>query len=140
VNLVVFLPVRRRPARQLADALIAPDGCGLYRQLGGRAAYSCAACRPMRSPTGRPRPPHVAAAARLSGAFAAVRASRRLETHGPVLNIHFRKGEAELSVFTTIATLGTPQDVTLQESASSVSFPPTRSAALSAAGPKYGSG
>ena len=38
-----------------------------------------------------------------------------LETHTPVLSIHFRKGETRLSVFTTIATLGTPQDVTLQE-------------------------
>lgn len=27
----------------------------------------------------------------------------------------FRKGECSLRVFTTIATLGTPQDVTLQE-------------------------
>jgi hypothetical protein len=32
-----------------------------------------------------------------------------------VLSIHFRKAETELRVFTTIATLGTPQDVTLQE-------------------------
>jgi transcriptional regulator with XRE-family HTH domain len=38
-----------------------------------------------------------------------------LETHTPVLNIHFRKGDTTLRVFTTIATLGTPQDVTLQE-------------------------
>ncbi|MBV8838404.1 MAG: helix-turn-helix transcriptional regulator [Alphaproteobacteria bacterium] len=38
-----------------------------------------------------------------------------LETHTPVLHIHFRKGETRFSVFTTIATLGTPQDVTLQE-------------------------
>jgi transcriptional regulator with XRE-family HTH domain len=33
----------------------------------------------------------------------------------PVLAIHFRKGETSLRLFTTIATLGTPQDVTLQE-------------------------
>jgi transcriptional regulator with XRE-family HTH domain len=38
-----------------------------------------------------------------------------LETHTPVLHIHFRKGATRFSVFTTIATLGTPQDVTLQE-------------------------
>lgn len=38
-----------------------------------------------------------------------------LETHTPVLNIHFRKGSTALRAFTTIATLGTPQDVTLQE-------------------------
>ena len=43
------------------------------------------------------------------------RASRRSTTHTPVLSIHFRKGDTALRVFTTIATLGTPQDVTLQE-------------------------
>ncbi len=34
---------------------------------------------------------------------------------GPVLPMHFRKGEISLRLFTTIATLGTPQDITLQE-------------------------
>jgi transcriptional regulator with XRE-family HTH domain len=34
---------------------------------------------------------------------------------GPVLPMHFRKGDVSLQLFTTIATLGTPQDVTLQE-------------------------
>jgi hypothetical protein len=29
--------------------------------------------------------------------------------------MHFRKGEVSLRLFTTIATLGTPQDITLQE-------------------------
>ena len=38
-----------------------------------------------------------------------------LETHAPVLNIHFRKADTALRVFTTIATLGTPQDITVQE-------------------------
>jgi hypothetical protein len=33
----------------------------------------------------------------------------------PVLPMIFRKGEVSLELFTTIATLGTPQDVTLQE-------------------------
>lgn len=33
----------------------------------------------------------------------------------PVLAMHFRKGETALRLFTTIATLGTPQDVTVQE-------------------------
>ena len=33
----------------------------------------------------------------------------------PVLPMHFCKGEVSLELFTTIATLGTPQDVTLQE-------------------------
>jgi transcriptional regulator with XRE-family HTH domain len=33
----------------------------------------------------------------------------------PVLAMHFVKGDVRLRLFTTIATLGTPQDVTLQE-------------------------
>ncbi len=34
---------------------------------------------------------------------------------GPVLAMHFRKGNTSLRLFTSIATLGTPQDITLQE-------------------------
>lgn len=37
------------------------------------------------------------------------------ETQAPVLPIHFRRSDTSLSLFTTIATLGTPRDVTLQE-------------------------
>ncbi len=33
----------------------------------------------------------------------------------PILAMHFRKGDAALRLFTTIATIGTPQDATLQE-------------------------
>jgi transcriptional regulator with XRE-family HTH domain len=33
----------------------------------------------------------------------------------PVLPMHFEKGDTKLRLFTTIATLGTPQDITLQE-------------------------
>jgi hypothetical protein len=29
--------------------------------------------------------------------------------------MHFRKGDTSLRLFTTIATLGTPRDITLQE-------------------------
>jgi hypothetical protein len=34
---------------------------------------------------------------------------------GPVLAMLFRKGDVSLEMFTTIATLGTPHDITLQE-------------------------
>jgi hypothetical protein len=34
---------------------------------------------------------------------------------GPVLSMHFQKGETSLRLFTIIATLGTPQDITAQE-------------------------
>jgi transcriptional regulator with XRE-family HTH domain len=37
------------------------------------------------------------------------------DDNGAVLPMRFRKGDTELRLFTTIATLGTPQDVTLQE-------------------------
>ena len=37
------------------------------------------------------------------------------ELPSPVLAMHFRKGQTSLRLFTTIATLGTPQDVTVQE-------------------------
>ncbi|HZS82752.1 MAG TPA: helix-turn-helix domain-containing protein [Stellaceae bacterium] len=38
-----------------------------------------------------------------------------LEDGAPVLAMHFRRDGISLQLFTTIATLGTPQDVTLQE-------------------------
>jgi transcriptional regulator with XRE-family HTH domain len=37
------------------------------------------------------------------------------EGHPPVLPIHFRRGETSLRLFTTIATVGTPRDITLEE-------------------------
>jgi transcriptional regulator with XRE-family HTH domain len=37
------------------------------------------------------------------------------ERQAPVLTIHFRRDDTSLRLFTTIATLGTPHDVTLQE-------------------------
>jgi len=47
------------------------------------------------------------------------------ESHGPVLTIHFRKDRTSLHLFTTIATLGTPHDVTLQEIRIECFFPST---------------
>jgi hypothetical protein len=37
------------------------------------------------------------------------------DAQAPVLPIHFRRGETSLRLFTTIATLGTPRDVTVAE-------------------------
>lgn len=42
---------------------------------------------------------------------------------GPVLPMHFHKGDVALQLFTAIATLGTPQDVTLQELRIETFFP-----------------
>jgi transcriptional regulator with XRE-family HTH domain len=49
------------------------------------------------------------------GVRAAVYATPAELAIAPVLPMHFRKGETELRLFTTIATLGIPQDITLQE-------------------------
>jgi transcriptional regulator with XRE-family HTH domain len=42
-------------------------------------------------------------------------AAAPLAPEGPVLPMHFQKDGIALRLFTTIATLGTPQDITLQE-------------------------
>ncbi|HEX3501381.1 MAG TPA: helix-turn-helix transcriptional regulator [Stellaceae bacterium] len=49
------------------------------------------------------------------GVRSAVRTPAADVAAGPVLAMHFRKGEVALQLFATIATLGTPQDITLQE-------------------------
>jgi transcriptional regulator with XRE-family HTH domain len=49
------------------------------------------------------------------GVRSALSVAPRKAGNGPVLAMHFRKGDASLRLFTTIATLGTPQDITLQE-------------------------
>jgi hypothetical protein len=48
---------------------------------------------------------------------------------GPVLPMHFKKGDVSLKLFTTIATLGTPQDITLQELRIESFFPMDRDTA-----------
>jgi transcriptional regulator with XRE-family HTH domain len=49
------------------------------------------------------------------GVAAAIAAPSAESAGTPVLPMRFRKGNTELSLFTTIATLGTPQDITVQE-------------------------
>ncbi len=49
------------------------------------------------------------------GVRSALNAGSSEETLPPVLPMHFRKGGISLRMFTAIATLGTPQDITLQE-------------------------
>jgi transcriptional regulator with XRE-family HTH domain len=49
------------------------------------------------------------------GVRSAMKSAVREQAQGPVLPMHFRKGTTSLALFTTIATLGVPQDVTAQE-------------------------
>jgi transcriptional regulator with XRE-family HTH domain len=57
------------------------------------------------------------------------------ESQGPVLPIHFRHNGISLRLFTTIATLGTPQDVTLEEIRIEFFFPMDEPTALAFRGP-----
>jgi transcriptional regulator with XRE-family HTH domain len=50
-----------------------------------------------------------------AGVDRVVKRMRSEPTSGPVLPMRFRRDGIPLSLFTTIATLGTPQDITLQE-------------------------
>lgn len=45
------------------------------------------------------------------------------ETQAPVVPMHFQRGDTSLSLFTTLATLGMPRDVTLQEVRVACLFP-----------------
>jgi transcriptional regulator with XRE-family HTH domain len=49
------------------------------------------------------------------GVRAALKGAPANGAASPVLPLHFRKGDVSLKLFTTLATLGTPQHVTLQE-------------------------
>jgi MmyB-like transcription regulator ligand binding domain len=49
------------------------------------------------------------------GVKSILKASPEEVVGGPVLTMHFRKDDVSLQLFTTIATLGTPHDITLQE-------------------------
>jgi transcriptional regulator with XRE-family HTH domain len=49
------------------------------------------------------------------GVRALLHAGQEDAAAGPVLAMLFRKGDVSLQMFTTIATLGTPRDITLQE-------------------------
>lgn len=49
------------------------------------------------------------------GVHAALTTGLPVDPAGPVLPMHFRKDGVSLKLFTTLATLGTPHDITLQE-------------------------
>jgi len=57
------------------------------------------------------------------GVDSAMRAPEAQDAGGPVLPMHFRKDDVSLRLFTTIATLGTPRDITLQEMRVECFFP-----------------
>jgi transcriptional regulator with XRE-family HTH domain len=116
--LVEFLvgPVAPGTAVNMADALVAPDVLRPHLTNWEEVARYF-----MRSVEADAAADGTAETRALLGRLAGypgvrdVMSSTPLPSSGPVLPMHFRKGRTKLSLFTTIATLGTPQDITLQE-------------------------
>lgn len=119
VRLVEFLvgPLAPDTDVNLADALVAPDVLRPY--LVNWAEVVRHFIRSVEADAAADGSPETQALLdRLMG-YTGIRAALRSTNGGgnasPVLAMHFRKGDTSLRLFTTIATLGTPQDVTLQE-------------------------
>jgi hypothetical protein len=119
VRLVEFLvgPLAPDTPVNLADALVAPDV--LRPHLLNWADVVRYFVRSVEADAAADGTPETAALHQRLVAYQGVReAFNAAPTEWavtPVLPMHFRKGKIELRLFTTIATLGIPQDITLQE-------------------------
>ena len=119
VRLVEFLvgPIAPGTAINLADALVAPDV--LRPHLANWAEVVRHFIRSVEADAAADGLAETAALLdrlmKYKGVRTALSIANANAAAGPVLPMHFRKGAAELRLFTTIATLGTPQDITLQE-------------------------
>lgn len=117
--MVEFLvgPLAPGTSVNLADALVAPDVLRPYLTNWTEVAGFF-----VRSVEADAAADGTAATAKLlerlrayDGVEAAIGAPPSISPPGPVLPMQFRKGNVRLQLFTTIATLGIPQDITLQE-------------------------
>ncbi|MGH7123598.1 MAG: helix-turn-helix domain-containing protein, partial [Stellaceae bacterium] len=118
-RLVEFLvgPVPAGAAVNLADALVAPDMLRPHLENWGEVVrYFIRSVEADAAADGTAET--VALLERLlgyAGVRAALSAAPTETIADPVLPMHFRKDGIPLRLFTTIATLGTPRDITLQE-------------------------
>lgn len=119
VALVEFLvgPIKPGAALNLADALVAPDV--LRPHLTNWIDVVRYFLRSVEADAAADGTTETASLLERLLGYDGVRATISptvpLATEGPVLPMHFQKGKTTLRLFTTIATLGTPQDITLQE-------------------------
>jgi len=119
VRLVEFLvgPLAPDAGVNLADALVAPDVLRPF--LVNWAEVVRFFIRSVEADAASDGTPQTAALLdRLlgyDGVRAALKDGAAEPPAGPMLPMYFRKGDTALRLFTTIATLGTPQDITLQE-------------------------
>jgi transcriptional regulator with XRE-family HTH domain len=119
VRLVEFLVGRLAPDAKvnLADALVAPDVLRPFLvNWADVVRYFVRSVEADAAADGRPET--AALLARLlsyDGVRAALQEPASYGAASPVLPMDFRKGEVSLKLFTTIATLGIPRDITLEE-------------------------
>jgi transcriptional regulator with XRE-family HTH domain len=119
VRLVEFLvgPVAPGTAINLADALVAPNV--LRPHLTNWAEVVRHFIRSVEADAAADGLIETTALLERLMNYKGVRAALSLVSNradaGPVLAMHFSKQDTSLRLFTTIATLGTPQDITLQE-------------------------
>jgi transcriptional regulator with XRE-family HTH domain len=117
VRLVEFLVGLLAPDAKvnLADALVAPDVLRPY--LANWAEVVRYFIRSVEADAAADGTTETAELLERLLAYEGVRAAAKSlgEAAGPVLPMRFQKGDVALNLFTTLATLGTPQDITLQE-------------------------
>lgn len=119
VRLVEFLvgPLAPGVAVNMADALVSPDV--LRPHLVNWADVTRYFIRSVEADAAADGTAETAALLDRLTAYDGVRAALKAPSSEPagipILPMHFRKGDTELRLFTTLATLGTPQDITLQE-------------------------
>jgi transcriptional regulator with XRE-family HTH domain len=118
VRLVEFLvgPIAPGTPINLADALVGPDA--LRPHLTNWAEVVRHFIRSVETDAAADGLPETIALLDRLMRYKGVRMALNGADHtnaGPVLAMHFRKSGTSLNLFTTIATLGTPQDITLQE-------------------------
>jgi transcriptional regulator with XRE-family HTH domain len=119
VRLIEFLvgPIAPNTPINLADALVAPDV--LRPHLVNWAEVIRYFVRSVETDAAADGAPETAALHERLLAYEGVRSAVNVPLTelaiAPVLPMHFRKGKTDLRLFTTIATLGIPQDITLQE-------------------------
>jgi transcriptional regulator with XRE-family HTH domain len=119
IRLIEFLvgPLAPGTSVNLADALVAPDVLRPY--LVNWADVVRYFVRSVEADAAADGTPETAALHQrllaYEGVQAAINAAPTELAMTPVLPMHFHKGNTNLRLFTTIATLGIPQDITLQE-------------------------
>ena len=133
--MVDFLVGRLPPgtAINLADALVAPDVLRPYLTNWSEVAGHFV--RSVEADAAADATPQTAALLQRLLGYKDVRSilaeALAADSAAPVVPMHFKKGRTNLRLFTTIASLGTPRDITLQELRIESFFPmdePTRAA------------